>query len=102
MLGIDVYKNGVHMAVVQSYQSDKLKDGMTYRVELHRVYRTIEAIKTGWWFGEDDFDVVIENNCKKIIYRHCLVAERRWVENGYWDEIVIESVCREETNYERP
>lgn len=102
MLGIDVYKNGVHMAVVQSYQSNKLKDGMTYRVELHRVYRTIEAIKTEWWFGEDDFTVVIEKNCKEIIYRHCQVAERHWLESGCWDEIVVESVCREETNYGRP
>lgn len=99
MFGIDVYKNGVHMAAVQSYQSSKLNDGTVYRVKLHRVYKTIESIKTEWWFDEDDFDVVIKMNCKEIIYRHCRVVELRWPENGCWNEIVLESVYREETNY---
>ena len=69
MLGIDVYKNGVLMAVVQSYQSRKLNDGVTYRIKLIHSYQTLEAIKAGWHFGNDDgkgLELVIERQDGRI------------------------------------
>lgn len=101
MLGIDVYKNGVHMAVVQSYQSRKLSNGVTYRIKLFHAYQTLEAIKAGWHFGNDDgkgLDLVIKNPYRCIEYRHCKVISCHWPCNdGCWPEVYLDTVCRKET-----
>lgn len=101
MLGIDVYKNGVHMAVVQTYQSRKLSGGMTYRIKLLHSYQTLKAIKAGWHFGNDDgkgLDLVIEKPYGRIEYRHCKVVSYHWPCNdGCWPEVYLDSVCRKET-----
>ena len=101
MLGIDIYKNGVHMAVVQSYQSRKLSDGVTYRVKLLHAYQTLEAIKAGWHFGNDDgkgLDLVIKKSYGRIEYRHCKVVSCHWPCNdGCWTEVYLDAVCRKET-----
>lgn len=104
MLGIDVYKNGVHMAVVQSYQSRKLSDGVTYRIKLLHAYQTLEAIKTGWHFGNDDgkgLDLVIEKPYGHIEYLHCEVISCHWPCNdGCWPEVYLDTVCRKEMRNE--
>nr|DAO37109.1 MAG TPA: hypothetical protein [Caudoviricetes sp.] len=104
MLGIDIYKNGVHMAVVQSYQSRKLSDGVTYRIKLLHAYQTLEAIKAGWHFGNDDgkgLDLVIEKPYGHIEYLHCEVISCRWPCNdGCWLEVYLDTVCRKETRNE--
>lgn len=101
MLGIDVYKNGVHMAVVQSYQIHKFNDGITYRIKLLHSYQTLEAIKSGWHFGNDDgkgLDLIIEKQDGSIEYRHCKVVSCHWqCDNGCWPEVYLDAVCRKET-----
>ncbi len=104
MFGIDVYKNGVHMAVVQSYQSRKLNDGATYRLKLLHSYPTLEAIKAGWYFDNDDgkgLDLVIEKQNGRIEYQHCKVVSYHWpYNNGCWPEVYLDAVCRKETRNE--
>ena len=106
MLGIDVYKNGVHMATVQSYQSLKLNDGVTYRIKLIHGYQTLEAIKSRWNFDNDDgkgLDLIIEKQNSRIEYRHCKVVSCRLpCNNGCWSEVYLDAVCRKETRNERP
>ena len=100
MLGIDIYKNGVHMAVVQSHQSRKLSDGVTYRIKLLHAYQTLEAIKAGWHFGNDDgngLSLVVERPHGRIEYKHCKVVSCHWPCNdGCWLEVCLDSVCRKE------
>ena len=104
MNGIDVYKNGVHMAVVQSYRSRKLNDGATYRIKLLHSYQTLEAIKAGWHFDNDDgkgIDLVIEKQNSRIEYQRCKVVGCRWpLNDGCWPEVYLYTVCRKETSYE--
>lgn len=99
MLGIDVYKNGVHMAVVQTYQSRKLSDGV-YCIKLLHSYQTLEAIKAGWHFGNDDgkgMDLIIEKPYGRIEYRYCKVSSCHWPCNdGCWPEVYLHSTCRKE------
>ena len=106
MNGIDVYKNGVHMAVVQSYQSRKLNDGVTYRIKLIHGYQTLEAIESRWNFDNDDgkgLDLIIEKQNGRIEYRHCKVVSCRWpCNNGCWPEVYLDAACRKETSYGRP
>ena len=101
MNGINVYKNGVPMAVVQSYQSRKLNDGVTYRIKLLHSYQTLEAIETGWHFGNDDgegLDLVVKKSNGSIEYRHCKVVSYHWPCNdGCWMEVYLDSACRKET-----
>ncbi len=104
MLGINVYKNGVLMAVVQSYQSCKLNDGATYRLELLHSYPTLEAIKAGWYFDNDDgkgLDLVIEKQNSRIEYQRCKVADCRWLfDGGYWPKVYLYTVRRKEMRNE--
>ena len=106
MFGIDVYKNGVHMAVVQAYQSLKLNDGITYRIKLIHGYQTLEAIESRWNFDNDDgkgLDLIVEKQNSRIEYRHCKVVSCRWpCNNGCWSEVYLDTACRKEMRNGRP